>query len=294
MRASEKTATRSARNTPGVPLDQVADTAGIAPRRLHNALRHPETRGPCDADLVHAHSVLDSTSRARLLTHRQCPPAVRRAATTDPYQEVRDTVAGVTGWASRPAFAGSAPRASFARAFTATKTPGWETVLAADAASCPPAMLARLAGNNDSLVRNAAAHHPDTPAAALAVLAGTYSTTTRYLAASNASTPTIAADAACAAVDLDALVEIIDPDADFPPSALERLANEDSPRVRAAVAEHPNCPAPLIEQLAKDPEWWVRASVSENPEVSAETLDMLARDANSDVSYAAQQRMGWA
>ena len=85
------------------------------------------------------------------------PAGGRRAATTDPYQEVRDTVAGVTGWASRPAFAGSgAPRGSFARAFAATEAPGWETVLAADAASCPPAMLARLAGNNDSLVRNAA------------------------------------------------------------------------------------------------------------------------------------------
>ena len=126
------------------------------------------------------------------------------------------------------------------------------------------------------------------------MLAGTYSTTTRYLAASNASTPAIAADAACAAPDLDALVEIIDPDADLPPSALEHLANEDSPRVRAAVAEHPNCPAPLIERLAKDPKWWVRSSVPENPEVSAETLEMLASDANSDVSYAARQRMGWA
>ena len=170
MSASQKTATRSARNTPGVPLDQVADAAGIAPRRLHNALRHPEPRGPCDAELVYAHSVLDSASRARLLTHRQCPPAVRRAATADPYAEVSDTVVGVTGWATRPAFAGvAAPRGSFARAFAATEAPGWETVLAADAPLCPPAMLARLAGNNDSLVRNAAAHHPDTPAAALAV-----------------------------------------------------------------------------------------------------------------------------
>ena len=121
----------------------------------------------------------------------------------------------------------------------------------------------------------------------------TGSTTTLYLTSSNASTPDIVIDAAWVGLDSGALAEYIDGAANLPPSALERFANEESSRVRSAVAGHAHCPTPLLKRLAQDQDPTVRASVVDNPEVPAEVVEMLTSDASSDVSEAAIERLDW-
>ena len=291
-----RTAERLARSAPGLPLGWVADAAGASPRHLNDALLRPNTRSSCDADLVHAHSLLNSASRARLLQRPQCPPPLRRAATTDHYEEVRVAAPGVAGWASRPALdAVAPPRSSFARVCCVEPDPilAWDIVLAADTATCPTAMLTRLADSSDSTIRNAAANNPSSATAALAALAVSGSTAALCLAASNASTPDIVIDAAWVDLDPDALAEFIEGAAELPPSALERFANEESSRVRSVVAEHAHCLTPLLKRLAQDQDESVRISIVDNPEVPTEVLEMLASDASPDISEAARERLGW-
>ena len=156
-----QTAARLARNAPGLPLGWVADAAGVTAKHLDDALRRPDTRSSCDADLVHAHSLLNSASRARLLTRPQCPPPLRRAATTDRHEDARVAAPSVAGWASRPALdAVAPPRSSFARV-GAEPDPvfAWDIVLAADTATCPTAILTRLADSSD---RQSATQPPTT------------------------------------------------------------------------------------------------------------------------------------
>ena len=245
---------------------------------------------------MHAHTLSDSSSRVRLLTRPQCPPSLRRAATTDRHEGARAAATGVPGWATRPALDVSVPpRSGFARVCAAEENPAfvWDIVLAADTATCPTAILTRLADSNDPTIRDAAANNPASGTAALAALAVAGSTTTLYLASSNASTPDIVIDAASVDLDCDALAEFIDGAASLPPSALERFANEESSRVRSAVAEHAHCLTPLLERLAQDQDPTVRASIVDNPEVPTEVLEILACDASSDVSEAARERLGW-
>ena len=186
------------------------------------------------------------------------------------------------------------PRSSFARVCVEQDPAfAWDIVLAADTATCPTAILTRLADSSDSTIRDAAANNAASGTAALAALAVTGSTTTLYLTSFNASTPDIVIDAAWVDLDCDALAESIDGAASLPPNALERFASEESSRVRSAVAEHAHCLTPLLERLAQDQDPTVRASVVDNPEVPAEVLEILASGASSDISGAARERLGW-
>ena len=290
-----QTAERLARSAPGLPLGRVADAAGVCAKRLYDALRRPNTRSSCDADLVHAHSLSRSASRERLLTRPQCPPPLRRAATADRHEGERVAAPGVAGWATRPPLdAVAPPRSSYARVCVEQDPDiAWDIMLAADTATCPTAILTRLADSSDPAIRNAAANNPANSTAALAALAVTGSTTTLYLTSSNASTPGIVVDAASVDLTSDALAEFIDEAANLPPSALERFANEESSRVRSAVAEHAHCLTPLLERLAQDQDPTVRIRVVDNPEAPTEVLEMLASDASSLVSGAACERLGW-
>ena len=73
-----------------------------------------------------------------------------------------------------------------------------------------------------------------------------------------------------------------------PTSKLTKLAQSKQPRVRARVAENPNCSTSLLTRLAKDPNAEVRISVTNNPKVSAKVLEGLTEDTCLDVSFHCQ------
>jgi chemotaxis family two-component system response regulator Rcp1 len=77
----------------------------------------------------------------------------------------------------------------------------------------------------------------------------------------------------------------------LPVTSLEKLANDADPDVRVRVSENPKAPHSLLQKLAKDPSEEVRMGVSENPNVPPEILQMLAEDENTFVSSAATRTL---
>ena len=63
-----------------------------------------------------------------------------------------------------------------------------------------------------------------------------------------------------------------------PADLLEKLAEDESLYVRAAVARNPNAPVYLLEKLADDESWEVRCHVAESQCTPVALLEELAED----------------
>ena len=134
---------------------------------------------------------------------------------------------------------------------------GTQRALAAAAdPSMPAAVLERLAGDPEVVVRQQVAGNPSLPAAALEWLAGDPDDGVRGWAVRNKS---------------------------MPAAALERLASDPDAGVRQQVAGNPSLPAAALERLAGDPDNWVRRWAVQNKSMPAAVLERLAGDLDAEM-----------
>lgn len=68
-----------------------------------------------------------------------------------------------------------------------------------------------------------------------------------------------------------------------PEFLLVSAATHPSPRVRAAIADHPNTPVPLLQRLAEDRDSNIRYAVATNPKLPASIGERLALDQDTQV-----------
>jgi hypothetical protein len=76
-----------------------------------------------------------------------------------------------------------------------------------------------------------------------------------------------------------------------PLSILNRLSEDEDPRVREAVAVKRKCSREIFEKLANDPDPVVRSAVAHNKKSPADVLERLSHDAWHVVSDAARRRL---
>jgi hypothetical protein len=130
---------------------------------------------------------------------------------------------------------------------------------AADRSGVAPAVLDRLANDDDPLVRLHVAGSANAQAETLDRLAN----------------------------DDDPLVRLhVAGSANAQAETLDRLANDQDEDVRYAVAENPRTGAATLDRLARDEVEDVRLSVAENPKAGVGTLGRLASDQHDRVRYA--------
>ena len=206
---------------PGAGSDHVAYHPGCPPAALHVSARSPK-----------------SELAAAALAHPGCPPSVVSQAATSTRSSARSA-------------AGQNPNL---RLHLRRELLNDEDVYVAAYASSYPltsqATLERFARSDSSVLRQAAAAHPNTPPQTLGVL--THETV-------DVGT-TAAANPNC------------------PPQRLDVLAGDSSLGMRNAVAQNPACPPEILATLAADPEVWVRQYVAANPNCAPEVLATLATD----------------
>ena len=188
----------------------------------------------------------------------------------------------------------------------------------------PQAALERLAVDSDRAIRQGVARNPNTPPAILARLAddvhprvraaarrlrqegfqspalapvaadvgvrNAEARVERSLVSASATTKEqLAGDPATTAGELRALAEDDDPrvraavarNPRAPLNLLAWLADDESPIVHRGVASNPNVPSDLLERFAADPTWVnykVRLAVAQHPRVTPRALELMAGD----------------
>ena len=75
------------------------------------------------------------------------------------------------------------------------------------------------------------------------------------------------------------------------PSALNILAKDPDPYVRATVAQNVYANQSTYDELANDPDPYVRYKVAKNPKTELETLKKLKKDSYVDVKMAANRAL---
>ena len=136
------------RGAPQIPLDGVASVAGMSTRMLKDRLRSLQSRGAChDAAVELSKSKRRVAERNAALGYRGCPPSLRRAASLDSSENVRNAGTGAACWASRDKSSPAAPRSVMATATLAgvsmrSQLRTIQTTAASPA--CPPMLLSKL------------------------------------------------------------------------------------------------------------------------------------------------------
>lgn len=204
------------------------------------ALRCDLARNPaCPEEVLRALSKDTHASvRSAVAVHAACPPDCLQALKEDPHWHVRRMASE-----------------SFTRLIDDLDGVGnlpWHIGrLMASHASCPAAVLERLAGHPDWRVQVAVARHAACPQAVLIQLADSHVRTVQLAAAGNWR---------------------------LPAEVLARLAGSDHLHVRAWVASHAHTPAEALLKLAQDATWDVRVAAAGNPQLPLDAFPALLTD----------------
>ena len=286
---------RLARTAAVMPLEHVADTAGVSCRRLRGLLTEPQPRGLCDA-MAAAAAARDPQARLK----RWSPPPVVRVAAYD--NNLKGHEHGPARWAAElPLIPNEQPREMVAlfRASWRNTPPGclkaaakraavqqtalfftWghsPLALLARAAPGPPAMLDALIGSEIAAVRHGAAGNPASGPVVLAAASTDPEMRVRGTAAARVDTP----DAVYAALVCDSDTEVVGiaaRRADPPAGPFDMLTRHMSRDVRAFTAHNSACPPQTLQRLAADVDGMVRGAAASNPDTPQDTLSALAGD----------------
>lgn len=150
--------------------------------------------------------------------------------------------------------------------------------------AAPPDVLARLAGDEDGLVRESVAKHPATPPGILAQLSDDNYTLVRRLVARHPSTPpdTLARLAAdeCEEVSWD-----VAGNPATPTDILAILAADEDPMARWCVASNPATPPDILARLADDEYEGIRSSAATNLANPPDIPALLGDDEYEEISW---------
>ena len=289
---------RLARTAAVMPLEHVADTAGVSCRRLRGLLAEPQPRGLCDA-MAAAAAARDPQARLK----RWSPPPVMRVAAYD--NNLRGHEHGPARWAAelrlipnekpqemvalfRASWRNAPPGCLKAAARRAAVQAVQQTAISfiwghspltllARAAPGPPAMLDALIGSEIAAVRHGAALNPASGPVVLAAASTDPETKVRCIAAARVDTP----DAVYAALVCDSDTEVVGiaaRRADPPAGPFDMLTRHMSRDVRAFTAHNSACLPQTLQRLAADVDGMVRGAAASNPDTPQDTLSALAGD----------------
>ena len=316
QQAARMRAVRAARAAPVFSLAQVAGRVGVLPSNLAHALLKLPVRGRCAALAARTADDLNlevRTIREAVSAHRAMPPSAARSVA-----HATVTAPGTAGWGARSGLGAlmNGCRRVFAAGRGAERGDGPEIVPCAVATRWADSeltqtriqaarrgsgsVLAKLAGDYDDVVLHEVAANPVAPPAALQRLAGCSSPRVRAQVAAN---PTCEAtllqqmcddeDSAvrlavisnpnCSPEALEKLSRRQHPRDDVDLTALERLAGDHHPGVRAATAASPSA-AQVADVLASDHDSAVREALAANPACPPQILAKLAVYGNDDLS----------
>ena len=285
---------RLLRSAPHAPLSSLTGQGGAARRRLRQAMKRLQMRGPCAemASSVAEDPSANESRRSAAASHEACNPAWTRLSAEGLHKVL--VTAGINGWthtgrsgAERRLRAAAAaerslPSSAAARA-AADSDPAVRAALACNP-SCPAVILQRLYRDHVPAVRAAAARNPNCAPHMLNCLESDEAAAVRWSVARNPG---------CPAETLHRLADDQDSDvrcgtADNPSSAPEtlwRLAADDDHAVSTAAAQNPLCPPKALGWLAEDSDAELRRSVAAHPQCPPDVLEWLAEDPDSDVRY---------
>ena len=214
----------AARRSPAVSLPQIAAAAGVSTARLTRRLHRVAARGDCAAAVA---AIARTPAGAGVLAHRAAAPPHLRTAAAVSSAVGCDTAVGCAAWAGRSIRHRAASRAR----------------------------LARLASDDDRIMRSDVVEHPGCPAL---LVAGLSQDRSESVAAAAARHRSATADVIAAAA--------VSPEAS----------------IRCAAAVNEACPQQILERLAEDRSSSVVAAVCVNPAASPATLERVADCGNLD------------
>jgi 3-methyladenine DNA glycosylase AlkC len=140
-----------------------------------------------------------------------------------------------------------------------------------------PEVLAQLSKDTDHHIRIIVTKNPNTPPELLEQLAKDKNVYVREAVAINPNTPPEILAQLAKDTDHDT-IKAVARNPNTPHEILIQFTKNEDDEIRKSVAVNPNTPPEVLAQLAKDKDYYVRRAVAKNPNTPLEVLSQLAKD----------------
>ena len=285
MRASAgtgKAALRAARWAAASPLADIAAAAGVTQQRLVASLRTTRRDSRCESVAAAVARLPVVASRRVAVSHRVCPPAMRRAAGRDRSETVSDAAHGAAGWSARSQRPGVMHRCQLVASVVGNDRDQRE--LAARFRGCPPALLRGL--RRFGVATSVVVSNPACPPDELARIAMSLASFTHTHVARHESSP-LCVLRQLAQQASEPVTREVARNPSSGPAGVRICAGDAQSDIRDLAAQHANCPPDVLDVLATDTEFVVRQSALRNLGCSPAMLARLALDPDTKLFWAA-------